>query len=78
MSDSRQYVLAELEKRYANPVEETWETRDFHCRELAVDNYLLTYTLIQGAHNELPGPVRGLGVFFSFITNAWCDCDEKT
>ena len=45
---SRLYVLDELEKRYANPAEDVWETRDFHCLELAVDNYLLTYTLIQG------------------------------
>ncbi len=46
---SREYVLAELERRYANPTEEVWQTRDFHCLELAADNYLLTYTLIQGA-----------------------------
>lgn len=46
---SRQYVLDELEKRYANPVEDVWQTRDFHCLEIAADNYLLTYTLIQGA-----------------------------
>jgi hypothetical protein len=35
---SREYVLAELE---------TWETGEFHCRLLAPDLYLLTYTLIQ-------------------------------
>ena len=46
---SRQYVLDELEKRYANQTADTWETRDFHCLELAVDIYLLTYTLIEGA-----------------------------
>lgn len=46
---SRQYVLDELEKRHAHPVDDLWETRDFHCLEIAVDNYLLTYTLIQGA-----------------------------
>lgn len=46
---SRQYALDELEKRYANPVEDDeWEARDFHCLEIAADNYLLTYTLIQG------------------------------
>jgi hypothetical protein len=46
---SRQYVLDELEKRSANPPEDVWRTRDFHCLEIAVDNYLLTYTLTQGA-----------------------------
>lgn len=46
---SRQYVLDELEKRHANQLEDIWQTRDFHCLELAADNYLLTYTLMQGA-----------------------------
>lgn len=44
---SRQYVLDILEKRYANQAEDTWQTRDFYCLEIAADNYLLTYTLIQ-------------------------------
>lgn len=45
---SRAYVLDELEKRYENPGEDPWETKDFHCLEIARDNYLLTYTLLQG------------------------------
>jgi hypothetical protein len=45
---SRQYVLDEMEKRYTNPEEDTWQTRDFHCLEIAAENYLVTYTLIQG------------------------------
>src|SRR5437867_5782372 len=45
---SREFVLDTLEKRYANPSEETWQTRDFHCLEIAGGNYLLTYTLLQG------------------------------
>jgi hypothetical protein len=45
---SREYVLDELEKRFANPSEDVWETKDFHCLEIARDNYLLTYTLLQG------------------------------
>ncbi len=45
---SRDYVLDALEQRHANPREDAWQTRDFHCRELTADNYLLTYTLIQG------------------------------
>src|SRR5258708_15721 len=46
---SREYVLGELEKRYATPAKDEWETRDFHCQEIAAGNYLLTYTLVQGA-----------------------------
>lgn len=45
---SREYVLDVLEERYRQPTEDDWETRDFHCREIAADNYLLTYTLQQG------------------------------
>ena len=44
---SRDHVLAELEKRHAHPHEDVWETSEFHCRQLASDIYLLTYTLIQ-------------------------------
>lgn len=45
---SRQYVVEELEKRSVNQTEDIWQTRDFYCLEIALDNYLLTYTLIQG------------------------------
>ena len=45
---SRDYVLSELQRRYAGPYVDKWETRDFHCRRLAEDVYLLTYTLLQG------------------------------
>ncbi|HEX3968388.1 MAG TPA: DUF4440 domain-containing protein [Edaphobacter sp.] len=44
---SKEYVLAELEKRRRHPREDISETSGFHCRELAPDLYLLTYTLIQ-------------------------------
>ena len=43
---SREYVLDQLEKRFANQTEDTWQTRDFYCLEIAADNYLLTYALI--------------------------------
>lgn len=47
---SREHVFDVLEARRADPLDESdWETRDFHCRELAADVYLLTYTLRQGA-----------------------------
>ncbi len=45
---SREYVLDVLEQRAATQATETWPTRDFHCLEIAADNYLLTYTLTQG------------------------------
>ena len=44
---SREFVLAELERRRQNPHEDIWETSGFHCRQLASDIYLLNYTLIQ-------------------------------
>lgn len=45
---SRQFVLDELEKRFAAPHEEVWETTEFQCRRLGEDSYLLTCTLLQG------------------------------
>ncbi len=43
----REFVLDELEKRSQNPSVDIWKTSDFHCRKLAQDMYLLTYTLLQ-------------------------------
>ncbi|HEY9125811.1 MAG TPA: DUF4440 domain-containing protein [Acidobacteriaceae bacterium] len=43
----RGYILDLLESRYAGPYNDVWETSDFHCRQLAPDVYLLTYTLLQ-------------------------------
>jgi hypothetical protein len=45
---SRQHVLNELEKRSGIQIDPAWESKDFWCREIAPDNYLLTYTLVQG------------------------------
>jgi hypothetical protein len=45
---SRQYVLDILASRPPDPDEASWATRDFHCREIGADNYLITYTLAQG------------------------------
>jgi hypothetical protein len=45
---SREYVMDTLELRHSQPHEDIWETRDFHCLEIASNNYLITYTLIQG------------------------------
>jgi len=44
---SRECVLDELERRFSVPHEDVWETRDFQCRRLGEDMYLLTYTLLQ-------------------------------
>jgi hypothetical protein len=46
---SREYVIDRLVVRHSAPHVDIWETRDFHCREIAPDNYLLTYTLVQDA-----------------------------
>jgi hypothetical protein len=45
---SRNCILDKLEKRFSVPHADVWETRDFHCRKLSEDVYLLTYTLLQG------------------------------
>ena len=44
----KEYVLAELARRYGGEYKDQWETREFHCRRLAEEVYLLTYTLFQG------------------------------
>jgi hypothetical protein len=44
---SRESVLDELERRFAAPHADVWETREFQCRRLGEDTYLLTYTLLQ-------------------------------
>ena len=44
---SRQAVLDGLEERFSVPHADVWETSRLHCRELAGDVYLLTYTLLQ-------------------------------
>ncbi len=44
---TRKYILEALEKRMRTPEEDSWETTDFRCQELAADLYLLTYTLKQ-------------------------------
>jgi hypothetical protein len=44
---SREFVLETLENRAPDPDESKWLTRDFQCREIAADNFLITYTLHQ-------------------------------
>ena len=45
---SREFVLDTLEKRFEKSTEAVWEVGDFHCLEIATDNFLVTYTLVQG------------------------------
>lgn len=49
---TRAYVLDELEKRHSVPQADVWETTGFHCRRLAPNVYLLTYTLLQGGERK--------------------------
>jgi len=42
---SRSFVLDGLERRYSAPIVEKWGTSEFHCRMLAQNIFLLTYTL---------------------------------
>jgi hypothetical protein len=44
---SRPYVIDTLVQRHAAPHRDVWQTRGFHCTQLAPDTYLLTYTLVQ-------------------------------
>lgn len=46
---NREFVLSTLEARYQNLTEDVWELGDFHCTQIAPDNYLVTYTLTQRA-----------------------------
>jgi hypothetical protein len=46
---SREFILDTLENRRSQHVVDIWETRGFHCLEIAPESYLVTYTLLQGA-----------------------------
>jgi hypothetical protein len=46
---SREFVLDTLATRTPDPDEANWRVSDFQVREIAADNYLVTYTLAQGA-----------------------------
>src|SRR5690606_29016341 len=50
---SREYVIETLLERYQQQPIDAWETEqwsatDFCCQKISENNYLLTYTLIQG------------------------------
>lgn len=45
----REFILQKLDDvPPVDAAEAGWQTSDFHCRRLAADTYLLTYTLDQG------------------------------
>jgi hypothetical protein len=46
---SRAFVLDTLEGRQPKGDEDPWKTKGFHCSQIAPENYLVTYTLVQGA-----------------------------
>ena len=46
---SREFILDTLDDRVLKGYEDVWETQGFHCLEIAPENYLVTYTLLQGA-----------------------------
>lgn len=48
---SREFVLDLLGSRGPQPDEASWVARDFHCQQIAPDNFLLTYALRQGARD---------------------------
>ena len=45
----RTFVLDTLENRVARQVVDVWKSENFHCQEIAPDNYLVTYTMHQEA-----------------------------
>ena len=45
---SRKFVLDTLDERYQKPTHDIWEIGDFYCVQIAAENYLVTYTLLQG------------------------------
>jgi hypothetical protein len=53
---AREYVINLVTERYKDPNyanNDSWEATDFHCQEIAPDNYLLTYTLLQGEEKRM-------------------------
>jgi len=46
---SRDYILDTLGNRALEGGTDVWEIKDLHCLEIAADNYLVTYTLLQGS-----------------------------
>jgi hypothetical protein len=58
---SREFILDTLENRRPRLDEDMWQTRGFHCLEIAPDNYLVTYTLHQGPRDPQGHSVAAVG-----------------
>lgn len=53
---NREECIETMVTRYQDPnyiKNDIWETKDFECRALSDDTYLLTYTLIQGKEKRI-------------------------
>jgi hypothetical protein len=62
----KQYILDVLDERQARDEGPGhWTTEDFYCQQIAADNYLLTYTLRQGAR------VTRRATLWRRAANAW-------
>lgn len=44
---NREFVMNELDRRLKSPSVNAWTYSDAHCRQLASDVFLLTYSLVQ-------------------------------
>jgi hypothetical protein len=62
---SRAFVFDELDRRYSGTGrrEDPWETRDFWCRKLGAEFFLLTYTLIQKPEQGPPRTTRRMTIW---------------
>nr|WP_282097043.1 DUF4440 domain-containing protein [Legionella pneumophila] len=49
----KEIIIETLLERYRDPnYKDEWETSNFKCREIAKDNFLLTYDLVQGKERK--------------------------
>ncbi len=61
----RAFVLDELERRSSGTgwQDDLWEARDFWCRRLGAEFFLLTYTLVQKPQNGRPRTTRRMTIW---------------
>ena len=62
---TREFVLDTLEARHAKPVTESFDVRDFACRELAPGLFLVTYRL------EMNGRCSRRATIWRWQDDAW-------
>ena len=66
---SRNFALEELDKRRQHPGPEAWKYSDHHCRKLAQDIYLFTYTLSRTTDDSPAARQSGIG---TQRVGRWC------